>query len=374
MSARKISDELSIISGLDHSEKTVLRKLQRLILLQKNIDDTVLEKNLYLSLGGKLVEVSGKTRNSMRTQTRYYFEPLLDQSDVDMICGTITSNRYLTQKEKEYLIARQQTLAYGDRFAIGEEPLPEKPERKKANSSSRVLSIVNQLHEAIKKQIQIEIIYGAYGINETRPGTVELKPKNSKKPYDLNPYALLWNDGEYYLLATHCGHTNPSHFRVDRIVSVKKACSKDDATKFVKREKLPDSLKPFFRRVNGNYEFLDEKYTITYPMMGIYGEKDLCRCIIECKANAIGVVVDYFGTEIQLLPPQLSHDTLETDMNGNPVSYVGIRLPYAQYDNVKAFCLLQQNIVSAVSPERLVQDVRESLTEIVQRYQTNKKI
>ena len=108
--------------------------------------------------------------------------------------------------------------------------------------------------------------------------------------------------------------------------------------------------------------------------MGIYGEKDLCRCIIECKANAIGVVVDYFGTEIQLLPPQLSHDTLETDMNGNPVSYVGIRLPYAQYDNVKAFCLLQQNIVSAVSPERLVQDVRESLTEIVQRYQTNKKI
>ena len=61
MSARKISDELSIISGLDHSEKTVLRKLQRLILLQKNIDDTVLEKNLYLSLGGKLVEVSAHT-------------------------------------------------------------------------------------------------------------------------------------------------------------------------------------------------------------------------------------------------------------------------------------------------------------------------
>ncbi len=372
MSARKISDELSMISGLDHSEKTVLRKLQRLITLQKEIDESLLEKNLYLALGGKLVEVSGNSKTGLRTQARYYFEPLLDQSDVDMICGTITSNRYLTQKEKDYLIARQQTLAYGDRFVIGGEPLPKKPVRK-VDGAARVLSIVNQLHDAINKQHQIEIVYGAYGTNEQKSGRVELKPKNIQKPYKLNPYALLWNDGEYYLLATHKGYTNPSHFRVDRIISVKKVCTKEDATKFVEREKIPDSLKPFFKRVKGKYEFLDEKYTITYPMMVIYGEKDLCRCIIECKSNAIGVVVDYFGNEIQILPSQLSHDTDETDVNGKPVSYVGIRLPYAQYDNVKAFCLLQQSIISAVAPERLVDDVRNQLREDALKYQNTTK-
>lgn len=376
MSARRISDELSAISGLDHSEKTVLRKLQRLIALQKNIDDTILEKNLYLSLGGKLVEgsaISKNTRNNLHTQARYYFEPLLDQSDVDMICGTISSNRYLTQKEKEYLIARQQTLAYGDKFAVGEEPLPEKPTRKKDGSSSRVLAIVNQLHEAISKQIQVEIIYGAYEASDKKPGVVELKPRNLKKPYLLNPYALLWNDGEYYLLATHKGHTNPSHFRVDRIISVGNIHPLEDATQFIEREKIPDSLTPFFKRVRGKYEFLDEKYTTTYPMMAIYGEKDFCRCVIECKANAIGVIVDYFGTDIQLFPPQLVHDPKETDINGKPLSYVSIRLPYAQYDNVKAFCLLQQGVVSAVSPERLVRDVSEKLMENALQYYGRKE-
>ena len=369
MSARKISDELSAITGLDHSEKTVLRKLQKLTALQDSVRDTELGKILYLSLGGRVAEVSGKTGDHPRAQSRYYFEPFLDQSDVDMICGTITSNRYLTQKEKDYLISRQQALASGKRPAAEERPLPEKPAGKKDGGSARVLSIVNRLHEAITKQIQVKIIYGAYGISEKKPGTVELKPKNRKKPYVLNPYALLWNDGEYYLLATHRGHTNPSHFRVDRILAVEKVCRPEDATQPAAREKLPDSLKPFFRRTGGVYEFLDEKYTTTYPMMAIYGEKDLCSGIIECRSNAIGVVVDYFGTGIRLLPPRLDHDPQETDLNGNPITYVAIKLPYAQYDNVKAFCLLQQGLVRAVAPDRLVQDVGEKLKEDMRRYQ-----
>lgn len=367
MSARRISDELSALSGLEHSEKTVLRKLQRLLKLQAAIDDTALEKNLCLALGGVLKEVSGKNRDSLRAQSRYYFEPLLDRSDVDMICGTITSNRYLTQKEKDYLIARQQTLAYGDRFANDDRPLPERPSRKR-DGASKVLEIVNRLHEAIHRQLQIEVIYGAYGASDKKPGTVELKPKNLKKPYRLNPYALLWNDGEYYLLATHSGHTNPSHFRVDRVLSADYVRQPDDATKLAAREKIPESLAPFFKRGKGGYEFLDEKYTTTYPLMAIYGEKDLCRCIIECRADAIGVVVDYFGTEIQILPPQLPHDAQEKDIGGRPPSYVGIRLPYAQFDNVRAFCLLQQEIVSAVAPERLVREVGGRLAEDADQY------
>ncbi len=372
LSARKISDALSAVTGLDHSEKTVLRKLQRLMALQKRIDDTVLKKNLYLSLGGRLAEVSAKTPGGSRAQARYYFEPLLDQSDVDMICGTITSNRYLSQKEKEYLTARQQTLAYGDRFAESDRPLPEKPAKKKDGDSSRVLRIVNRLHEAISRQIQVRILYGAYGASEKKPGTVELKPKNTGKPYLLNPYALLWNDGEYYLLATHKGHENPSHFRVDRIMEAEFNRREDDASRYTEREKIPDSLRPFFKKVKGTYEFSDGAYTTTYPMMAIYGEKDLCRCLIECRSDVIGVVVDYFGTEIQLLPPRLVHEPEES--GGVSSSYVCVRLPYAQYDNVKAFCLLQQEIVSAVAPERLVRDVGEKLAEDARRYRERRPV
>lgn len=361
MSAALISDRLSEITGLEHSEKTVLRKLQRLVDLQNKINDSVLEKHLELSLGGTMIEISNREKGVRHIQNRYYFRPLLDKSDVDMVCGTITSNRYLTMKEKEYLIAREKTLCYGDKYIRDQNPLPEKPHSVQKKLSEQVLGIVNILYDAIREKYQVEIIYGFYGENPKRFRHPVLLAKNENKPYHLNPYAMIWNDGEYYLLATHRGHTNISHFRVDRIVSVQPAIMVDDATKNIKREPLPDSIRPFFKRIHGKEEFQSEKYTATYPLMAIFGEEDLCEAIVECKANAIGVVIDYFGMDLRIMPPMLEHKSDELDMNGRPQNYVSIRLPKAQYENLRGFCLLQHSIVTVVSPNRLIKDVKERL-------------
>lgn len=162
MSASLISDRLSEITGLEHSEKTVLRKLQRLIDLQNKIDDSLLEKHLQLSLGGVIVEVSNRAKGVKHIQNRYYFKPLLDKSDVDMVCGAITSNRYLSPKEKEYLISREKTLCYGDRYVVDPSPLPEKPGTKSRDVSDRVLNTVNVLYDAIREKHRITIVYGFY--------------------------------------------------------------------------------------------------------------------------------------------------------------------------------------------------------------------
>lgn len=361
MSAALISDRLSEITGLEHSEKTVLRKLQRLVDLQKKIDDSVLEKHLELSLGGTMIEISNREKGVRHVQNRYYFKPLLDKSDVDMVCGTITSNRYLTMKEKEYLIAREKTLCYGDKYIQDQNPLPEKPHAVQKQLSQQVLKIVNILYDAIREKYQVDVIYGFYGADAKSYRHPVLLAKNEDKPYHLNPYAMIWNDGEYYLLATHRGHTNISHFRIDRIVSVQPAVTEDDATKNRKREPLPDSIRPFFKRVHGKEEFQSEQYTATYPLMAIFGEEDLCEAVVECKANAIGVVIDYFGINIQIMPPVLEHDSNEMDRNGRAQNYVSIRLPRAQYENLRGFCLLQHSIVTVVSPERLICDVKEGL-------------
>ena len=71
MSAARISDRLSEITGLEHSEKTVLRKLQRLVELQEKIRGSVLEKHLRLSLGGTMVEISNREKGVRHIQNRY---------------------------------------------------------------------------------------------------------------------------------------------------------------------------------------------------------------------------------------------------------------------------------------------------------------
>lgn len=361
MSAALISDRLSEITGLEHSEKTVLRKLQRLVSLQDSIDDSVLEKHLQLSLGGTMVEISNREKGVKHVQNRYYFKPLLDRSDVDMVCGTITSNRYLSMKEKEYLIAREKTLCYGEKYIQDPNQLPEKPRPTKNQLSEQILRIVNLLYDAIREKYQVDVTYGYYGEDPKRYLHPALLTKNESKPYHLNPYAMIWNDGEYYLLATHRGHTNISHFRIDRIVSVQPAVEEDDATKNLKREPLPDSLKEFVKRVRGREIFQAERYTTIYPLMAIFGEEDLCEAVVECKANAIGVVIDYFGMDLRILPPMLDHPSNETDINGSLQKYVSIKLPRAQYENVRGFCLQQHSIVTVVSPDRLIIDVKKGL-------------
>lgn len=98
-----------------------------------------------------------------------------------------------------------------------------------------------------------------------------------------------------------------------------------------------------------------------YPLMAILGEKDLCEAVVECKANAIGVVIDYFGMDLRILPPVLDHPANETDINGGLQKYVSIKLPRAQYENVRGFCLQQHFIVTVVSPDRLILDVKKGL-------------
>lgn len=301
--------------------------------LQDSIDDSVLEKHLQLSLGGTMVEIFNREKGVKHIQNRYYFKPLLDRSDVDMVCGTITSNRYLSMKEKEYLIAREKTLCYGEKYIQDPNPLPGKPHPAKKQLSEQILKIVNILYDAIREKYQVDVTYGYYGEDPKRYLHPALLAKNEDKPYHLNPYAMIWNDGEYYLLATHRGHTNISHFRIDRIVSVQPAVEEDDATKNRKREPLPDSLKIFVKKVQGKELFQADQYTAVYPLMAIFGEEDLCEAVVECKANAIGVVIDYFGMDLRILPPVLDHPSNETDINGGLQKYVSIKFPKAQYEN-----------------------------------------
>ena len=310
-----------------------------------------------------LLSVRQSIRDGFRSITIWagHMESLLDRSDVDMECGTIISNGYLTMKEKEYLIAREKTLCYGDKYVQDQNPLPEKPRSVHKQLSEQVLKIVNSLYDAIRGKYQVEVIYGFYGEDLQRCHHPVLSAKNENRPYHLNPYAMLWNDGEYYLFATHRGHTNVSHFRIDRIVSVQPAINEDDATKNRKREPLPDSLRPFFKRVHGKEEFQTDQYTVTYPLMAVFGKEDLCEVVVECRADAIGVVIDYFGMDLRIMPPMLEHDADEVDLNGRSQRYVSIRLPKAQYENVRGFCLLQHSIVTVVSPDRLIRDVKQSL-------------
>lgn len=382
LSAAKIAEYISWLTNDEHSEKTILRKLKMLSSIQQNPDETLVNNTLWLTFGGNIVEVSNENKkNITKKQSQFYFNPLLNESDLSLVCGAITSNRYLSASEKEYLLAREMTLTSS---ATDEDTLIKEIDKQCTTSQTEsyhtntnkkdvyrhytLLRHVNQLYDAIENGYMIELIYGVYDL-EHESRKLCFHPRNAKKPYRLNPYAFVWNSGAFYLLATHNGHENPVHFRVDRIIDIKPLCTEEDATQYVPRAALPSMLKPFIQlHKNNSYEFLAEKYTATYPLMGIYDDTDYRDCYIECTAATLSILIDTFGTNLRIYPSPMPHSIDEVDFHGKPQEFLAVGIKQVQYDNLLQFCLQQHSSITALYPPKLVEDVRTSLASAINKY------
>lgn len=130
--------------------------------------------------GGKVVSreadgiVSGKNTTGNGKQKHYYFEPILSEGDMDMICGTVQSSRYLSYGGKNYLLSRLRILLpsydmnesdinrqkYQHIFQV--DILPSRPPKNRATNlpvdTSTFLSHIQTVHDAIENEYQIKAI------------------------------------------------------------------------------------------------------------------------------------------------------------------------------------------------------------------------
>ena len=381
LSASMIADYLCQLTGEDHSEKTILRKLKTLCSLSKDPQATTINNMLWLTFGGNIIEISNeKKKNITKKQSQFYFKPLMNASDLSLVCGAIASNRYLSAEEKDYLISREMTLTSLDAdsdnliWQIEEMVSSSKSydrgvdvEQTHVYKNSALLRHINHLYDAISKGYMIELIYGIYDLND-HDHKMHFCARNEHKPYRLNPYAMLWNSGAFYLLATHEGHDNPVHFRVDRIISIKNIVTEEDATIKQSRAALPPMLKSFFNYNNKELEFLSEQYTATYPLMGIYDDENYQDVFLECTTNTLSILIDTFGTNLKIYPSHIPHGEDETDIHGNPQRFLIAGIKHVQYDNVVQFCLQQHTSLTAIYPQQLVEDVKMVLKASSDRY------
>ena len=368
LSAGEITARLKEITTERHDAKTVLRKLRNMCDLLESTEEVAepAAKAFVLTYGGYIrsvsTTVSGDTGNP-KPQYKFYFEPFLMPSDISMICGMLASNRYLSPGEKEHLLSTLQVLTPKQRIEEKEMHLhlPEEPVRH-TGKKGRIKYIdlqntVRILHEAIQRKLQVSVVYGGYTLDQKHYRDISFEAENPEKPYVLNPYALFWNNGFYYLLATNKDCLKPDFFRVDRIVSAK-LHSVGGKTEFTKRAPVPECLIKYYKHPGTENEYFDsETYTAVHPLL-ISKEENLIDCCLECDSTALGLLVDTFGPveilgeHIQILESNITHPE-EENVNGVPVRYFTVRIPQVQYDNIKAFCLQHHHMITVISPSGL---------------------
>lgn len=155
------------------------------------------------------------------------------------------------------------------------------------NMNDSVFKDIENIHACIKSRKKLSFCYFSYGLKMV--GT-EREKIYYKKPHIVCPFALLWSNYNYYLLAYH--RNKLKHFRVDRMEDIKI---------------YPNKIFPkeWEREVADIFESLDfsERSVKIFSMYG--GEEKSVR--LRFHNTLISVALDRFGNDIIMMPDGKSH-------------------------------------------------------------------
>ncbi|MBP3620460.1 MAG: WYL domain-containing protein [Lachnospiraceae bacterium] len=196
------------------------------------------------------------------------------------------------------------------------------------NPNEKIYLLVDKLHDAIHKSVQVEFQYANWNLKK------ELMPKHDGKTYKVSPWALTWDDENYYLIGYDEEETKIKHFRVDKIQSLE-----------VKEEE---------RHGKELFEKFDPA-TYSKKTFGMYGG-DEKRVKLKVDNSLVGVIIDRFGTDIMIIPD-----------NANDCFTVNVDVAIS--NQFIGWLIGLGDGVEVMAPESLRSDIKDIAHNIIKKYQ-----
>ena len=156
---------------------------------------------------------------------------------------------------------------------------------------------VDRIHHAIQENVSITFTYLEWNIKK------ELQPRRKGKAYRVSPWALTWQDENYYLIAYDDIEEKIKHFRVDKMNRITELTDE--------KRKGMEAFK----------EFDIAEYTNrTFGMFG--GEP--ATVTLRLPAHMVGIVIDRFGrdTDIRMLDEETISARVKAAVSGQFFGWV----------------------------------------------------
>ena len=230
---------------------------------RKSIYDDI---ECLVHLGYDIVNVKSRTNGGYYLASREFELP-----ELKLLVDAVQSSRFITQKKSRELISKIEKLAG---------PYDAKQLQRQVFVAGRVKTEnesiyynVDSIHHAIQNNVPIVFTYLEWNVKK------ELQPRREGKTYQISPFALTWQDENYYLIAYDDIEEKIKHFRVDKM---KKITELSDE----KRK----GMEAFEKFDIGEYT----KYTF-----GMFGGKTE-TITLRLPAQMVGIILDRFGRDTDI--------------------------------------------------------------------------
>lgn len=209
-------------------------------------------------------------------------------AEVKLLIDAIQSSKFITQTKSRELITKIKSFVSEHQAKQLQRQVYINDRVKTMNES--VYYNVDDIHTAINQNKKIRFKYFKWDINK------KLVPRHNGDWFIVSPWALTWDDENYYMVAFDDLDSKIKHYRVDKMMHIS-----------IDEEKR--SGKEVFR----NFDMAE----YSKATFGMYqGQK--AKVKIQFANYMCGVFIDRFGKDISFRPIDDEHSELHVDVNVSP--------------------------------------------------------
>lgn len=197
--------------------------------------------------------------------------------ELKLLVDSVQSSKFITDKKSGQLIKKLESLVSRYEGSQLHRQVIIAGRVKTMNES--IYYNVDKIHAAIGTDRQIRFKYFDWNLKK------EMEPRYGGKWYQLSPWALMWDDEKYYLVAYDSKHETIIHYRVDKMTQIGILDEKREGHEA-------------FRKFNIAH------YTNT--LFGMFAG-DETKVTIEAENRLVSVFIDRFGKDIIIAPVDEDH-------------------------------------------------------------------
>ena len=205
-------------------------------------------------------------------------------AELHIIIDAIASSKFITENKSKELIKKLEHMASNYDAKLIDRDVYVSGRVKNMNES--IFYTVDAIQNAIANNHRITFQYFNWNVDK------EMELKHDGKVYNISPWALLWDNENYYLLGYDNEVKDFKHYRVDKMLHTEE--TKDKRQGEAKFNKLDKEIytKKHFRMFGGEEE----------------------RVTLLCKNEMANVIIDQFGRDVTLRKVDDEHFKVNVDV------------------------------------------------------------
>ena len=209
-----------------------------------------------------------------RTVKYYIGERDFQISELKLLVDAIQSSKFITEKKSLELIKKLESLASENDAKLLQNQVIVSNRVKTANET--IYYNVDRLHDAISKNRSVTFYYNEWRLNLGSTEKLSLVRKHNGALYSVSPWALCWDDENYYLIGYDEKSRSVRHYRVDKMEKITVTAKERSGREVVGGISLADYAKSTFSMFAG----------------------DAREITLSVDKRIVGVIADRFGKNI----------------------------------------------------------------------------